>query len=50
MREIKFRCWFDGKMHGIKDINFYFGTINLVGADIINFDEGILMQYIRIKR
>ena len=50
MREIKFRCWFDNKMHRVEDISFRYKTINLFGADIINFNEGNLMQYTRTKR
>lgn len=45
MREIKFRCWYDNKMHKVLDIDFSYGKINLLGADIIDFKDGVLMQY-----
>ena len=45
MREIKFRCWFDNHMFKVVDIDFSYKRINLVGADIISFKDGILMQY-----
>lgn len=45
MKEIKFRCWYDNKMHKVEDISFKHKTINLFAADIINFRDGILMQY-----
>ena len=45
MREIKFRCWFDNQMHKVEDISFKGKTINLFAADIIKFENGILMQY-----
>lgn len=50
MREIKFRCWYDNQMHKVVDIDFLYKRINLFAADIINFNEGILMQYTRTKR
>lgn len=45
MREIKFRCWFDNQMHKVVDIDFSYKRINLFGADIIGFKEGVLMQF-----
>lgn len=50
MREIKFRCWYDNKIHDVVDISFRYKTINLFAADIIKFSEGKLMQYTRTKR
>lgn len=50
MREIKFRCWFDNKMHKVVDIDFAYQRINLLGADIIEFKNSKLMQYTRTKR
>ena len=49
MREIKFRCWYDKKMHKVVDIDFAYEKINLFGADIINFKDGELMQYTGLK-
>ena len=49
MKEIKFRCWFDNKMHRVEDVSFRGNTINLFAADIIKFEDGILMQYIGLK-
>ena len=49
MREIKFRCWYDNQMHKVQDISFRHKNINLFGADIINFEDGILMQYTGLK-
>ena len=48
-REIKFRCWYDNQMHKVQDISFRHKTINLFGADIIKFEDGILMQYTDLK-
>lgn len=45
MREIKFRCWWDNKMHIVEEIDFKHKSVNLLGADIIGIKEGILMQY-----
>lgn len=50
VRELKFRCWFDNHMFKVVDIDFSYKRINLFAADIIDFEDGILMQYIRIKR
>lgn len=47
--EIKFRCWYDNKMHVVQDIYFGRKKINLFASDIINFDEGILMQNTGLK-
>lgn len=47
--EIKFRCWYDNKMHVVTDIYFGRKKINLFASDIINFDEGILMQNTGLK-
>lgn len=49
MREIKFRCWYDNQMHKVQDISFRDKSINLFGADIINFKDGVLMQYTGLK-
>lgn len=49
MRKIKFRCWYDNRMHKVVSIDFTYKKINLFGADIINFEDGILMQYTGIK-
>lgn len=49
MKEIKFRCWYDNQMHKVQDISFRHKTINLFGADIIKFEDGILMQYTGLK-
>ena len=49
MREIKFRCWYDKRMHKVVDIDFSYKRINLLGADIISFEQGILMQYTGLK-
>lgn len=46
MRDIKFRCWYDNKIHKVVDIDFGYEKINLLGADIISFNEGVLMQFI----
>ena len=48
-REIKFRVWFDNKMHKVVDIDFAYQRINLLGADIIEFKNGKLMQYTGLK-
>ena len=50
MRDIKFRCWFNRHMYKVVDIDFSYKKINLFCADIIEFLDGVLMQYIRIKR
>ena len=47
MRELKFRCWFDNHIHKVVDIDFSYKRINLFGADIISFKDGVLMQYTR---
>lgn len=47
--EIKFRCLYDNKMHVVQDIYFGYKKINLFASDIINFDEGILMQNTGLK-
>ena len=49
MREIKFRCWYNNQMNKVQDISFRHKTINLFGADIIKFEDGILMQYTGLK-
>ena len=49
MKNIKFRCWYDNQMHKVQDISFRHKTINLFGADIIKFEDGILMQYTGLK-
>lgn len=49
MREIKFRCWYDNRMHKVVEIDFAYEKINLFGADIINFKDGKLMQYTGLK-
>ena len=49
MRDIKFRCWYDNQMHKVQDISFRHKNINLFGADIIKFEDGILMQYTGLK-
>lgn len=49
MREIKFRCWYDNHMFDVTDIDFAYKMINLTGADIIKFTDGILMQYTGLK-
>ena len=49
-REIKFRCWFDNHMFKVVDIDFSYKRINLFAADIIDFKDGVLMQYTRTKR
>ena len=49
MRQIKFRCWYDNKMHRVVDIDFGWKRINLFGADVIGFDEGILMQCVGLQ-
>lgn len=48
-REIEFRCWYDNIMCRVVNIDFSHRFINLFGADIINFDDGILMQYTGLK-
>lgn len=48
-REIKFRCWYDNQMHKVQDISFRHKKINLFGADTIDFEDGILMQYTELK-
>lgn len=51
MKEIKFRCWWDNKMHKVSGFDNVFGTqyIDLYAADTIKAKEGILMQYIGLK-
>lgn len=51
MKEIKFRCWWDNKMHKVSGIDNVFGTqyIDLFCADSIKTEEGILMQYTGLK-
>lgn len=49
MREIKFRCWYNNQMNKVQDISFRNKTINLFGADIIKFEDGVLMQYTGLK-
>jgi len=48
-KNIKFRCWYDHKMHKVTQIDFAYEKIHLFAADIINFGEGILMQYTGLK-
>lgn len=48
-REIKFRCWYNNQMFRVKSIDFSYKEINLVAADFIKFEDGILMQYTGIK-
>ena len=48
-KEIEFRCWYDNMMHRVVDIDFSHKFINLFGADIIGFNDGILMQYTGLK-
>lgn len=47
MKELKFRCWYEGKMYKVVDIDFSHQRINLFGADIISLEDGTLMQYTR---
>lgn len=49
MKEIKFRCWYNNQMYKVNSIDFSNELINLNGADIIDFEEGILMQYTGLK-
>lgn len=48
-REIKFRCWWDNRMHIVEEINFKRKRVDLLGADIISIEECILMQYTGLK-
>lgn len=48
-REIEFRCWYDNQIYKVVNIDFSHKRINLFGADIINFNKGILMQYTGLK-
>lgn len=50
MRETKFRCWYDDKMHEVTNINFPYEKIMLFNKETIDFKDGVLMQYIRSKR
>ena len=50
MKELKFRCWFDNQMHRVVSIDFSYDRINLFAADIIDFEDGKLMQFTRTKR
>lgn len=47
--EIKFRCFYQDKIYRVREIDFESQTINLSGADIISFLDGILMQYTGLK-
>lgn len=48
-REIKFRCWWDNRMHVVEEINFKRKRVDLLGADTISIEECILMQYTGLK-
>lgn len=45
-KTLVYRCWFEYKMYSVKSIDFNNKSVNLVGADVIAFQEGILMQFI----
>lgn len=45
MRKIKFKCFFDGQIYNVAGIDFNWESINLNAADIIDFDQGILLQF-----
>lgn len=49
MRDLKFRCYYDNKMHKVLSLDFNYKKINLLGADIINFEDGKIMQYTGLK-
>lgn len=49
MKEIKFRCWYDNKMHSVIDLYFSHKLINLYAADTISFSDGVLLQYTGLK-
>lgn len=49
-REIKFKCFYKGKIYNVKSIDFNNKKINLNGGDIIDFQEGQLMQCTRSSR
>ena len=49
MRDLKFRCYYDNKMHKVRSLDFSYKKINLLGADIINFEDGKIMQYTGLK-
>lgn len=48
-RELKFRCWWDNRMHYVEEIDFKRKRVDLLGADTISIEECILMQYTGLK-
>ena len=49
-REIKFKCFYEGKIYNVISIDFSYKKINLSGGDIIDFKDGQLMEYTRKVR
>ena len=49
MKKPDYRCVYDGKIYSVSSIDIAWQKINLCGADIINFDEGRLLDFTGLK-